>query len=268
MTGPLRIAAFVLALAGAAPTAPSPSLREFRVGPIEAGKAGMELVFEPNGAPCGETVRGTFTLFGSAPGVPVEAPLVYLPEGGCALKFDYPFAAIGPDLVGHAKVDALEWSVAGESRLMPPPRPIAWSGRAPREAVKLTEPMKTVLRRFVAIRKVGVGSLGLKGSTVNAVIDVRNPLSFDLRIAEAVYELTVEGKLVAKGRKEKFLVHAKRGNRIELPIELDHAGLLSAAGKAAFGKGVGGVLSGVGKLRLPAGDLEFPFEFPVTLARK
>ncbi|MFI5181868.1 MAG: LEA type 2 family protein [Thermoanaerobaculia bacterium] len=269
MTVAFRILALVLAAAAsAAPAqAPSPSLREFRVGPIDSGKAGMELVFEANGAPCGEWIRGTFTLFGSAPGVPVDAPLVYIPEGGCALRFDYPFTAIGPDLVGQSKVDALEWSLTGERRSLPPAKPISWSGRAPRETIKLTESMKVTLRRFVDIQNVGVGSLGLTSSTVNAVLDVTNPLSFDLRIAEAAYELTVDGKPVARGRKEKFLLHAKRANRLELPIELDHAGLLAAAGKAALGKGVSGVLSGVGRLRLPAGDLEFPFEFPVTLSR-
>lgn len=254
-------------LAAAAPLPSPPVVREFRVGPIDAGKAGMELVFDPKGAPCGESVKGTFTLFGSAPGAPVDAPLVYVPEGGCALRFDYPFSAIGPDLVGRSKVDALEWSLTGERRSLPPAKPIAWRGRAPRETVKLTESMKVTLRRFVSVRKVGVGSLGLKTSTVNAVLDVTNPLSFDLRIAEAAYELTVDGKPVAKGRKEKFLLHAKRTNRLEMPIELDHVGLLAAAGKAALGKGVTGVLSGAGKLRLPAGDLEFPFEFPVTLSR-
>jgi hypothetical protein len=55
---------------------------------------------------------------------------------------------------------------------------------------------------------------------------------------------------------------------VELPVELDYAGLLAAAGRAALGNGVGGVLSGAGKLLLPAGDLEFPFEFPVTLSWK
>ncbi len=267
MPGPLRLGLLLLAAAASAAPAPSPALRELRVGPIDSGKTGMELVFEQAGTPCGETVKGTFTLFGSAPGVPVDAPLVYIPEGGCALRFDYPFSAIGPDLVSRSKVDALEWSLTGERRSLPPAKKIAWSGRAGREAVKLTESMKVTLRRFVAVRTVGVGSLGLSTSTVDAVLDVTNPLSFDLKIAEAAYGLAVDGKPVAKGRKEKFILHAGRGNRVDLPIELDHAGLLAAAGKAALGKGVAGVLSGVGKLRLPAGDLEFPFEFPVTLSR-
>ena len=127
--------------------------------------------------------------------------------------------------------------------------------------------MKVALRRFVAVRNVTVGEVGFASSTVNATIDVTNPLSFDLRIVEAAYELTVDGTPVAKGRKEKVLLHAKRENRIELPVELDYAGFFAAAGNAALGNGVAGVLSGVGKLRLPAGDLEFSFEFPVTLSR-
>jgi hypothetical protein len=257
-----------LPAAGFPPTPDEPSLRELRVGPVGETKAGMELVFEPKGAPCGETIRGTFKLFGSASGVPVDAPLVQIPEGGCALRFDYPFAAVGADLVEHAKVDSLEWSLTGERHLVPPVKPIAWSGRVPREAVKLTDSARVTLRRFVAVRSVMVGDVGLLTSTVNAVLEVTNPLSFDLRIAEVAYELTVNGTPVARGRKEKFLLRANRENRLELPIELDYAGLLAAAGTAALGDGVAGVLSGTGKLLLPAGDLDFPFDFPVTLTWK
>jgi len=267
MSGPFRIGAVVLALAGVSVPTPSPTLRQILVGPIGASKAGMELVFEPNGVPCGETIRGTLTLFGSAPGVPVEAPLVSLPEGGCTLRFDYPFVAISPDLVGRSNLNSLEWSLTGERRKDSSPKPIAWKGNARREAVTLTEAMKVTLRRFVAVRSLAIGEIGLESSTVYAVLEVTNPLSFDLRIAEAAYELTVDGKIVASGRTGNLLLHARRGNRLELPVELDHVGLLAAAGKAAIGKGVAGVLSGVGKLRLPAGDLEFPFEFPVTLSR-
>jgi hypothetical protein len=257
-----------LPAAGAPPVPTEPSLRELRVGPIGETKTGMELVFERKSTPCGETIRGTFALFGSVPGVPVDAPLVYLPEGGCALRFDYPFAAIGPDLVGHAKAESLEWSLTGERRLMPSAKPIAWGGRAPREAVKLTESTRLTLRRFVAVRSVTVGDIGFTSSTVNADLDVTNPLSFDLRIADVEYELTVDGKPVASGRKERFLLHANRESRLELPVELDYAGLLAAAGTAALGNGVAGVLSGTGKLLLPAGDLDFPFDFPVTLTWK
>jgi len=257
--------ALVAASTASAPPA-SPTVREFRVGPVEAGKVVLELVFDRAGTPCGESVGGTFTLFGSSPGVPVHGPLVYIPEGGCALRIDYPFAAIGPDLVAKSKVDALDWSLVGERQSLPPARPIAWSGRAARETVRMTESTRTALRRFVSVQGVDLGALGLSASTVNVVLDVTNPLSFDLRIADVAYELRMNGGSVARGRTERILLRAGRTNRLEMPVEVDHAGLLAALGSAAMGNGGAGILSGTGKLRLPSGDLDFPFEFPVTLS--
>ena len=63
-------------------------------------------------------------------------------------------------------------------------------------------------------------------------------------------------------------LHAGRANRLLLPVELSHGGVLSGLWKAATGGRVEGVLTGIAKLRVPAGDLEFPFEFPVKLSRK
>ncbi len=47
---------------------------------------------------------------------------------------------------------------------------------------------------------------------------------------------------------------------------LDHGGLLRAVGAAASSGRVEGVLSGLARLRVPSGELEFSFEFPVTLS--
>ena len=55
------------ALLSAAPlgAAPVPSVRELRVGPIAETKTGMELVFAGPAAPCGERLKGSFSVFGS-----------------------------------------------------------------------------------------------------------------------------------------------------------------------------------------------------------
>ena len=53
-----------------------------------------------------------------------------------------------------------------------------------------------------------------------------------------------------------------------LPVELSNGGVLSGLWKTATGGRVEGVLTGIAKLRVPAGELEFPFEFPVKLSRK
>jgi Late embryogenesis abundant protein len=134
--------------------------------------------------------------------------------------------------------------------------------------VSLTESMKVTLRRFVAVKETRLESLGVGKSKLNADLELKNPLAFDLRFVEAAYELTVNGKPLAKGRREKFLLHAGRANRLLLPVELSNAGVLSGLWKTATGGRVEGVLTGIAKLRVPAGELEFPFEFPVKLSRK
>jgi hypothetical protein len=257
------------ALLSAAPpaAAPVPSVRELRVGPIAETKTGMELVFAGPAAPCGERLKGSFSVFGSG-GIPIDGTVAPHPEGGCSVRFEMPFSAVGPEVLAKANVTAIGWSLGGELSGKGKPRRVSWAGSVPREAVRLTESMKVTLRRFVAVKETHVESLGVGTSTLNADLELKNPLAFDLRFVEAAYELTVDGKPLAKGRREKFLLHAGRANRLLLPVELSHGGVLSGLWKAATGGHVEGVLTGIAKLRVPAGELELPFEFPVKLSRK
>jgi hypothetical protein len=256
-------------LLAAPPTAhaPLPAVRELRVGPIVETKTGMELIFTGPAAPCGERLKGSFSVFGSG-AVPVDGTVAPHPEGGCSVRFEMPFSAVGPEVLTKADLSAVGWSLGGELSGKGKPRPVRWSGSIPRDAVKLTESMKITLKRFVAVKETHVESLGVGKSTINADLEFKNPLAFDLRFVEAAYELTVDGKPLAKGRREKFLLHAGRPNRLMLPVELSHGGVLSGLWKAATGGRVEGVLAGIAKLRVPAGELEFPFEFPVKLSRK
>ena len=268
----MRVALALLAtsaLLSAAPpaAAPVPSVRELRVGPIAETKTGMELIFAGPAAPCGERLKGSFSVFGSG-GIPVDGTVAPHPEGGCSVRFEMPFSTVGPEVLGKANLTAVAWSLDGELSGKGKPRQVSWAGSVPRGAVSLTESMKVTLRRFVAVKETHVESLGVGKSTLNADLELKNPLAFDLRFVEAAYELTVDGKPLAKGRKEKFLLHAGRANRLLLPVELSNGGVLSGLWKAATGGRVEGVLTGIAKLRVPAGELEFPFEFPVKLSRK
>jgi len=257
------------ALLSAAPpaAAPVPSVRELLVGPIAETKAGMELIFAGPAAPCGERLKGSFSVFGSS-GIPVDGTVAPHPEGGCSVRFEMPFSTLGPEVLAKVNLTAVAWSLSGELSGKGKPRGVSWAGSIPREAVGLTESMKLTLRRFVAVKETHVESLGVGKSTLNVDLELRNPLGFDLRFAEAAYELTVDGKPLAKGRREKFLLHAGTANRLMLPVELSNGGVLSGLWKAATGGHVAGVLTGIAKLRVPAGELEFPFEIPVKLSRK
>lgn len=242
-------------------------MRELRVGPISDTKTGMELVFAGPAAPCGERLRGTFSVFGSG-GIPIDGTVTPHPEGGCSVRFEMPFSMVGPEVLARVNLSAVSWSLGGELSGKEEPRRVSWAGSVPRAAVSLTESMKVTVRRFVAVKATHVESLGVGKSALNADLEVKNPLAFDLRFVEAAYELAVDGKSLAKGRLEKFLLHAGRANRLMLPVELSSGGVLSGLWKATTGGRVEGVLTGIARLRVPAGDLEFPFEFPLKLSRK
>jgi hypothetical protein len=87
----LLSASTLLAAAPAAP-APLPAVRELRVGPIAETKTGMELVFAGPAAPCGERLKGSFSVFGSG-GIPVDGTVAPHPEGGCSVRWSFRTAA-------------------------------------------------------------------------------------------------------------------------------------------------------------------------------
>lgn len=148
-------------------------------------------------------------------------------------------------------------------------RPIDWAATVPRAAIGLTESMKVTLRRFVRVPDLHLGSVGFRSTTVKADVGVTLPLHFDLRFLEARCEVEVNGRKVASGGREKFILHAGRENRLEIPVTVDNGELLAAAGKTVVSRGkVEGHLVGVARLRVAAGDVEFPFEFPVRLSTR
>lgn len=123
------------------------------------------------------------------------------------------------------------------------------------------------LRRFMKTPDIHVGGLGLKTTTVNAEVEVLSPLHFNLRVAEARYKVEANGKEVASGAKERFLVHGGRPNRIQVPISVNNGAAIAAAGSTlARGGKIDGKLTGLARLRFPGGDLELPIEFPVKLS--
>jgi Late embryogenesis abundant protein len=245
---------------------PAPAVRALRIGPISDRDAGIEFVFDGPGTPCGQRLGGYFSLFGSG-GIAVDGTVTMRPEGGCSIRFVLPFASTTSETLSHVSVTAIDWTFRGELSGKGVRRSVAWSAKVPREKVGLTESMKITLRRFVAVKETHIGSVGFGKSALNVDLDLKNPLGFDLRFVVAAYDLTIDGKPVAKGRREKFIVHAGVTNRLEMPVELSHGGVLGSIWKAATGGKVEGVLAGVARLRVPVGDVEFPFELPVKLRK-
>lgn len=225
----------------------------------------MLLPKETNVRP-GDQLTGVIWLFDAAL-LPVETFPARLPNGRWLMRFFLPYGTLSPETLARSSTETLNCRFTGALRSGAASRPIAFRQHIPRGHLQLTESMKVTLRRFVRVHETHLGHVGLKRMTVNIDLDILVPLGFDLKFLEAKYTMDVNERKVSRGQKEKFLLHGGRWNRLEFPIEIEYRGLLAAAGKTAVSGGrVEGKLTGLARLRLPSGDLAFPFEFPVRIA--
>jgi hypothetical protein len=221
----------------------------------------------PVGTPYDERLRGTFSILGVGVSVAVDAAIAPSAEGGCAVPLMLRFDAVSADVLEHEKLDALDYRLSGEVRSARGTRTVDWQGSLPRGAVSLVESMKVTLRRFVKVHDVAMGSVGFTKTTVNVSVDVFVPFRFDLRILEASCAVELNGRVVAAGKREKVLLHAGQSSRMEIPVTFENGAVLAAAGKTMAKKGkLEGRLKGIGRLKLPAGELDFPLDFPIYIS--
>jgi hypothetical protein len=270
LNGIERFLACAVALAGtalAAPPAPGPQLVGLRIGPIVAEKVGVALLVAPSAVgKCAGQFRGNLTFFNVAPGAQVAGTFSQGSEG-CELPASIPWTALPVEVVQGARGDVVTVRFRGERIEGKKARKVDWGATIPRTAVQLTEPGKATLRRFASATDLTLGPLGLNTTTLNAEIAVRSPLHFHLRVMEVRTELEVDGKVVASGLKQNFLIFGGRPNRITFPVTVDNRAMLSAAGSSlAKGAKVEGRLTGVARIRFPAGDIDYPVEFPILLS--
>lgn len=228
---------------------------------------GVALVLAPSAAgSCTGQARGNLTFFGAPPGAPLAGTLAQGP-GGCELAGSVSWSALPAEAFGRARGDVLEVRFQGERKGGGKATPVDWGAPVPRAAVGLTESMRVTLRRFVKAPEIHFGGLGVKTTTVNAEVEVLSPLQFNLKVLEARYEVEVNGRKVASGVKSKFIIHGGRANRVEVPIEVRNGAAIAAAGSTLVKGGkVDGKLTGLARLRLAGGDVDFPIEFPVKLS--
>ena len=91
--------------------------------------------------------------------------------------------------------------------------------------------------RFLALQDVRLTDVSLLSSEAVGELMLVNPLGFDVKIAEATYVLLAEGEPVGEGSARGLILRgAQRKNTLRLPIAIDHASLLSAAGQALAGR--------------------------------
>lgn len=117
--------------------------------------------------------------------------------------------------------------------------------------------------RFAGARLSGIGLAESKGE---ARIAVFNPFRFDVALRSVRYELSSDGREVARGSRQGLLVRPGRENEIVLPLTVGNAAAIAAAGKAVVSGGkLSGHLTGQLVVKLGTGDVKIPLEGSGTI---
>ena len=190
-----------------------------------------------NGSDAKLPVTGTVTRSGSGWSLPIEVRFASVPADWAErLKPD----AFSARLEGRVGDTARQWSESGN-----------WK-EVEVDAGKAQE-------KFLSLRDVQITEMTLTSSEAQAIVAVRNPFSFPLRIAETEYTLSAEGREVGGGSTRGMILHPTQNNVLSLPVEIDHGALLSAAGKALLSGGdVRVELNGKLVVRMKGGDIPVP----------
>jgi len=257
----LAIAAALSLPVGAAP------VMAIRVGPMDANRMDVSLVLTAGALKeCSGTYRGIMQLYEVSPGIPVSGRLKN-DAGTCELTSTLPWSSLSDKVLRKARGDALQVRFKGDVVNGKTTTSVNWMLSAPKPAVLLHEPMKTTVQRFAKATELQLGTLGLKSSTVNIDIQVKSPLHFDLQVVQALCDLEIHGKPVAKGLKENFILSGSKTSTLRIPVVINHQALLAASGNvfSQMGK-VDGKVVGMVRMRLNSGQVEFPMEFPIKLS--
>jgi LEA14-like dessication related protein len=230
--------------------APSPLTFAVR---IENEKEAVVTISGPTAELAPGPFRGSMALNGSPVEVPVSGPLSHA-GGRWRLPVTVRFADVPADWADRFRPDGFTYRLKGSVGAAAQ----EWSGRSEWKEVE-AEGRDDVVSQFLVLEDVRLTEMSLLSSSAVAELTVRNPLSFDLRVAETVYTLEAGGQEVGDGATRGLILHAGQENKLSLPIEIDHSALLSAAGKALLSGGSVDVrLTGRLVLRLKGGDLVVP----------
>ncbi len=203
--------------------------------------------------------RGSVSVNGSPAELPISGAVTHSGE-----RFLLPVAVRFKDLpeawTEKFPTDTFTYRVRGSS-----------AGQAPREwtgtqAFGDVEVSGEGTDRFLALRDVRLTEMSLTSSEGVGELMIVNPLGFDVRIAEMAYVLFAEGEPVGEGSARGLILRGGRKNTLTLPIGIDHASLISAAGKALVAGGDVAVrLKGKIVLRLKGGDVAVPLDLSGNL---
>ena len=141
-----------------------------------------------------------------------------------------------------------------------------WTGTRSWKDVEL-EGSREALSEFLVLDDVSLTHVSLLSSEARAQLTVRNPFAFPLKIASTEYVLFADGREVGSGQTQGMILHPSQKNVLSLPIDVDHAELLAAAGGAVVSGGEVAVrLQGKLVVRLKGGDVAVPLSLSGNLS--
>jgi LEA14-like dessication related protein len=252
MTRLLIVPLFLAALA-------RPVRIDIRPGPAETFSATLA-------GPARGVRGGAFSGRLSVNGSPVEIPISGRAEAsgdGLRLPVTLRYSDIPQDWANRFRAETFDYRITGR---VAGEAPLDWSGTARWDEVGVEGERETA-RRFLRLVTLEVTDISFAGSEARAVVAVRNPFAFPLTIASARYRLRASERVVGTGRTHGIVLRPRQESTLLLPVDVDHAELLGAAGKAVFSGGpVAARLSGTLAVRLPRGDVEVPLDLSGRLS--
>jgi LEA14-like dessication related protein len=200
--------------------------------------------------------RGSISLNGSPAEMPISGTVAHV-DGRWRLPLTVRYSDVPADWADRFRTETftykLRGGVAGASSR-------EWTGTLPWKDIEVESDRESGAD-FLQLENVRLTEMSLLSSAAEADLVVRNPFAFPLKIAESQYTLIVDGREVGEGGTRGLILHPVLKNVLALPIEIDHAGLLSAAGRALVSGGdVAAKLHGKLVIRLKGGDLTVPLD--------
>lgn len=225
---------------------------------LAPGPAFTAVVTGPGGRAMPGDFRGTVAFEDSGQSLAVAGRASRAGKSGnrLAIAALIRYADVPADWVARFRAEGvalrLEGRVGGSA--------VSWRGRLEWDDVSVRE-SDPAASAFVSFAGVELRSFSPSRSSGVARVRVRNPFAFPLTIASSQYRLEAAGREVGHGATRGILLRPLRASVVELPLDVDHAGLLAAAGAAAFfSGGAPARLRGWVNLRLSGGDVHLPID--------
>jgi LEA14-like dessication related protein len=195
--------------------------------------------------------RGFVSINGSTAELPISGVVAHS-DGKFRMPVTVRYAELPEAWTEGFRTDTFTYRIRSAS-----PSPREWTGTQSFRDVEVSGENSD---KFLALQDVHLTDVSLLSSEAVGELMLVNPLGFDVKIAEATYVLLAEGEPVGEGSARGLILRGGRKNTLRLPIAIDHASLLSAAGRAAVAGDAAVRLKGKLVLRLRGGDVAVPLD--------